>query len=94
MVFGTFAMSASYATDGDTVPGGPASLGVNSLDVLWVKSQNSGWIALWNGGKSTVKVQFRGQQPSTATSGVLVLDQVASATDLSAVTVDYIAFGR
>ena len=94
MVFGTFTMATSYATGGDTVAGGPAGLGVNSLDNLIVMARNTGQIAAWDGGKSTVKILFYGYEPTTDTSGIIALTQEASASDFSTITVDYIAFGR
>lgn len=84
VAYGSFTMSSSYATSGDTVAGGPGGLGVNSLSLLIVHRRGTTEHTFqWDGGGTTVKVVAF----SAAT-------EVANTTDLSAVTCDYIAVGR
>ena len=93
IVFGTFALSSSYASGGDTIAGGPDALGVGVLDHLDLDSQNSGHIVKWNGSATAPKAMVYGQLPSTDTAGVLVLNQFTGG-NLTTITVNFMAFGH
>lgn len=80
MVSGTITMSSSYATGGDTVNVGDLEMG--NLDQLICVAETQAYQIHWNGNEGTPTV--------IADQGAT---EVTATTNLSSVTVAFIAFG-
>jgi hypothetical protein len=78
---------SSYATGGEAIS--VSSLGLTRLDFMWV-SPSDGYIAQWDGSLTSPKVELF--WVDTTVDGA-ALAEVASTTDVSAVTVKVFAFG-
>ena len=78
---------SSYATGGEGIP--LSSLGLTRLDFMWV-SPDDGYVAQWDGSLTAPKIKLF--WVDTTVDGA-ALAEVASTTDVSAVTVKVFAFG-
>lgn len=93
-VLGTVAASGSYATGGDTL-----DLAVRGLPARnasrWVELQGeSGFAYRWvpGSGISNGKVKVYGQEPTSATAGVIALSELAAGAYPTGITGDAIRF--
>lgn len=104
-VLGTIAASGNYAAGGDTLsfanPTNPkgGTLNVQSIPrQVWIQSQasggGSGWIYSFRPGTTiaNAKMQVFGQQPTSATAGVIPLSELAAAAYPASITGDTIVF--
>ena len=88
IVLGRITMSSSYATSGDSYTLG--QLGVSVLNKLFIVPRGAYHFAVDYTNK---KILAYGQEPTSATTGIIALSQVANAADLSAQVLDFIAIG-
>lgn len=88
MVIGSFTMSNSYATGGDSVNN--KLIPLKRILKIFL-SPKSGYIPEYDLANNKVKVY--GQEPTSTAAGVVGLSEVAAATDLSTVSFDFIAIG-
>lgn len=89
IIYGTVTFDASYPTGGEAFD--ETQIGLHRLDHLNLNQGEDGFVFHWDKAAETI-VAF-GQEPTNAGAGVLGLSQVAATTDLSAVAVEYQAFG-
>lgn len=78
---------SSYATGGEAIS--VSSLGLTRLDFMWV-SPDDGYLAQWDGSLTAPKIKLF--WVDTTVDGA-AMAEVASTTDVSAVTVKVFAFG-
>jgi hypothetical protein len=95
--YGTFAFSGSYSTGGEAVTW--AGLGTQGAQIpssqvpvqVYIQSQGgSGFLYGWNQG--TGKVQVFGQQPTSPTTGIIALNELAAAAYPAGITGDTVTF--
>jgi hypothetical protein len=95
--YGTFAFSGNYPSGGEAITW--AGAGTQGAQIpssqapiqVYVQSQSgSGFVYGWNAG--TGKVQAFGQQPTSATSGIIALNELAAAAYPSGITGDTVVF--
>ncbi len=94
-IFGTLVFSGSYTAGGDTLdltnqPSIPASLQPVQLYIAGQSGFNYNWIP--GGALSNGKVKIFGQQPTSATTGVIALSELAAAAYPAGITGDTIQF--
>ena len=91
---GTLAFSGSYTTGGDTVDlsGGPTKS--SRVPIRVTVGGQSGFIYKFAPGTTIAngKVLVFGQQPTSATTGIIALDQIAAAAYPAGVTGDTVDF--
>lgn len=91
MVSGSIALSGNYATGGEVVDFWAS--GVRSIDAKPEFMQIGGQAGfLYEYDKANGKVTVRGQEPTSATAGVIALSQLAAAAYPAAVSADVITF--
>ena len=83
VVYGTFSMSASYATNGDTIAVPNASSYGTLVAFFITPTVKGGYHLVWDGGTSTVKVIAYDLADGTAGN---IGAQPTSTTDLSSIT--------
>jgi hypothetical protein len=86
-VVATVTFDSSYATGGEAIT--LASLGLTRLDFIQAVTDD-GYVPAWDGSKTAPKIKLF--WVDTTTDGA-PLAEVASTTDVSAVTVQLIAYG-
>lgn len=87
---GTITFDASYPAGGEAFDGN--DIGLPTLESLSFNQGEDGFVFHWDA--TNEKIVVFGQEPTNATAGVIGLSEVAAATDLSAVVVEYIAVGK
>lgn len=85
MVMGTITLDSSYVTGGEPVT--LAQLGLSRLDFLNV-SAGVGYLPAWDGSVTTPKILVYRQTAATS-----ALIEVPNTTDVSTVTVRFLAYG-
>lgn len=91
LVNGTLVFSGNYATGGEAIDF--VANGVRSIDAKPEFMQIAGKAGyLYEYDKANNKVIIRGQEPTSATAGVIALSQLAAAAYPGAVTADVITF--
>jgi hypothetical protein len=99
-VYGTIAASGNYTTGGDTLSfAGQDAIKSSSLPkFVSIQSQNSSGHSLWEYGytpgttQANGKMQVLGQQPTSATTGVIPFSELAAAAYPASITGDVITF--
>jgi len=98
IVTGTIVASGNYSTGGDTldlsqIPGLPTDLAPDNVDIVSVATPNSGWEYGFVKGASLAngKMQVFGQQPTSASAGVIVLSELAAGAYPASITGDVIS---
>jgi hypothetical protein len=99
-VYGTIAATGSYTTGGDTLSfANQALIASNTLPkIVSIQSQNAAGHSLWEYGFTpgttfaNGKMQVLGQQPTSATTGVIPLSELAAAAYPASITGDVIVF--
>lgn len=99
-VYGTIAATGSYTTGGDTLSfAGFDQIKSSSLPkFVSIQSQNAAGHSLWEYGYTpgttlaTCKMQVLGQQPTSATTGIIQFSELAAAAYPASITGDVIMF--
>ena len=84
-VIKTVTFDSSYATGGEALTA--VTLGLESVHIVLLSIENSGYVAQYDYTNSKVALYEAGQDGA-------ILDEVANTTDVSAVVVRVLAFGR
>jgi hypothetical protein len=99
-VYGTITASGSYTTGGDTLSfAGFDQIKSSSLPkFVSIQSQNASGHSLWEYGytpgttQANCKMQVLGQQPTSATAGVIQFSELAAGAYPASITSDVITF--